>query len=210
MQIARLRLSLQPSQALLLTLADHLHLALQRLDAEPVAYPLAWEVSQLYPAEMAAGREVVEYLSRKLGRPFPQEEAVAFALHFVNAQFADEDLSMTVSMTSRIRQVLSLVEAELGVPMDEDTMNVARFVTHLRYLFVRLAEGNQFDDGVISDDTDLRARFPNAWRAARRVRALLEMDGNQLTHGEVGYLTIHLARLSTAHRAAVAQGKPSE
>lgn len=209
--IAEHRLGLQPSQALLLTIADHLNVALIRyakaesetgveLDLDSVTYPLAWEVSQLYPRELEAGREVVAHVSRERGTPLPEGEAVAFAMHFVNAQFADDDFSHTVAMTGRIQQILALVEASLGIRIDHDSMNVARFVTHLRYLFVRLATQAQFDDGLILQSDDMRKRNPRAFGVAARIQSLLEMDGRHINDDEVTYLSIHIARLDRASR----------
>ena len=98
-------------------------------------------------------------------------------------------------MTRRIRQILDVVQAVLGRSLADDSMNVARFVTHLRYLFVRIEGGQQIQDGMAVTLAPAVAGIPGAQRAAERVSGLFEMDGAHLTRDEVSYLALHIARL---------------
>lgn len=193
---ARRRTGLQPTQALLLAVADHLAVALQRAGHGSPAYPLAWEVSQLFPDELAAGHDALQLIAEDHGAVLPREEATAFALHFVNAQAAGPGMAHTVAMTRRITQVLSVVAAALDVELDHQSMSVARFVTHLRYLFVRLARGDQVTETPSSLCASIRAAHPLSWRVAERLAEVVEMDGHRLSTDELGYLTLHIARLA--------------
>lgn len=197
LRAGRERTGTTPTQALLLAVADHLALALVRGDHGAAAYPLAWEVSQLFPDELAVGREALEVVHARHGVRLPPEEATAFALHFVNAQFVGGDLTRTLAMTQRIARLLDVVAVSLDVPLEPDSMSVARFVTHLRYLFVRLDQGRDLPPGPSALAPVVREAHPRSWRTAERLREVLEMDARPLGEDEVTYLALHVARLAT-------------
>ena len=155
------------------------------------------EVSQLYPREVAAGREAVDLAAARLGIVLPADETISFALHFVNAAFASEGMAPTIHMTERIGRVLEVVSQSMGVTLDAESMNVARFVTHLRYLFVRLDADALFDDPSAELLSGIRASHLAAYACAQRVRYLLEMGGARLTEDEVLSLALHVARVTT-------------
>lgn len=189
------RTAITGSQGLLLTVADHIHTARLRLETDEGDHPLGWEVAQLYPDEFAAGREAVAIVERELGWSLPNGEAVAFALHLINAAAGGGNMAKTADMTRRIRQILDVVQAVLGRSLADDSMNVARFVTHLRYLFVRIEGGQQIQDGMAVTLAPAVAGIAGAQRAAERASGLFEMDGAHLTRDEVSYLALHIARL---------------
>lgn len=199
------RLGIRVSQALILPLADHLAFAIDRVRRGiEMDYPLRWEVSQLYPREVAVGREAVDLAAARLGVVLPADEAISFALHFVNAAFASEGMAPTIHMTERIGRVLEVVSQSMGVTLDAESMNVARFVTHLRYLFVRLDADALFDDPSAELLSGIRASHPAAYACAQRVRYLLEMGGARLTEDEVLYLALHVARVTTRAKTRTA------
>lgn len=197
-EIAAERLNLTVTQGLILPLADHLNFAVRRLD-EGIEFqvPLRWEVRQLYPAELAAGEAGVAKANDMLGVELHPDEAVSLALHFVNAQFATPGLSHAVAMTEKIAQITDSIERTLEIRLDPDSMSTARFITHLRYLFSRLASGKQIAEPHPTFVEAIGNAHPEAMAAARRVGVLIEMGTDQsLTPDETAYLAMHIARLA--------------
>ncbi len=196
-------LDVRVSQSLILPLADHLAFALERRSQDlAVDFPLRWEVRQLYPRELAVARQGLVLVSRRLGVELPAEEASAIAMHLVGAQLGRGDgLASTVEMTRRITQVLEVVGAVMGVEVDQDSMSTARFVTHLRYLFIRMEQRSVVDDAPIEVLRAVADAQPEAYRCAQRLRTLLDIGGQCLTEDEVLYLTLHVARLARDSRA---------
>lgn len=186
------------SQALLLSIADHLHYALERArNGTEVDYPLRWEIAQLYPREMKLGQETVHLANTMIegDSQIDPGEATAFAMHFVNAQFAVTDLSHTVSMTKSLQRVVEVVERSFGPAATADPTSVARFVTHLRYLFARVATEAQIGDAPTALLRAVRDIYPEVAAATDQVRSIVEHDGEPLSEAEVCYLDIHLSRL---------------
>lgn len=195
--------ALELSNSFILPLADHLHYAVVRArDGVRVEYPLAPEVTVLYPREVEYGREVLAMVRERLQVELDPNEAIPLALHLVNAQFATADMSQAFRMTEVFAQVFEIIEASYEQKIDPDSMSAARFVTHLRYLFVRAsrASTNRAEDDEVSQPSllaALRADAPRAYACAQKVLLVLQMQLKQsLTRDELTYLTIHIARLA--------------
>jgi beta-glucoside operon transcriptional antiterminator len=197
---AREQLGPHVSGHVVMPLADHISFALRRArDGLTISYPLQWEVQHLYPREVAFARSALRTIARETGVELPALEAVPLALHFVNAQFGAGDLSRTMEMTEVFAAVLGIVKAEHGIEIDEDSLDVARFVTHLRYLLVRQQRGAPLPDlqGVLRDT--VREQHPRAFASAESIKGLLEERfGYRVGGDEVLYLALHVARLTGA------------
>ena len=195
--------ALELSNSFILPLADHLHYAVVRArDGVRVEYPLAPEVTVLYPREVEYGRTVLQMVRERLQVELGPNEAIPLALHLVNAQFATADMSQAFRMTEVFAQVFEIIEASYERKIDPDSMSAARFVTHLRYLFVRAsrASANHTEDDEVSQPSllaALRADVPRAYACAQKVLLVLQMQlKHSLTRDELTYLTIHIARLA--------------
>ena len=188
------------SHSFIIPMADHLNFALTRArEGITVGYPLALEVSQLYPREVDFGRRAVALTAERTGVQLPEQEAIPLALHLVNSQFAAADMSQTYRMTEIFSQIFDLFKTAYGRDIDQDSMSAARFVTHLRYLFVRSSEGRKHSEDTASSVLldAVRSSYPKAFACAQKVYLLLEMQfGLALSEDELTYLTIHLARLA--------------
>lgn len=198
----RAELDIRPSTALTVALADHFSFALKRQEADMVFdYPLEAEVSHLYPGELRAARRIVARINSTLQTPLAEGEAVSVAMHLVNAAFASGDLSFTYQMTGVFAQLFDVLEQAAGRPIGRDTVNSARFITHLRYFFVRAASGVQLDEGTSKLSTAIRDAYPEAYATALRLQSVLELRlGDAMTEDEATYLTLHVARLMDENR----------
>ncbi|WP_087117497.1 PRD domain-containing protein [Corynebacterium urinipleomorphum] len=213
-----------PEKLTLVTaLADHVTQAQVRAERrETIQYPLEAEVASLYPDEHALGRELLREINNRLAaggqstgdrggeqggerdgvdKRLPAEEATALALHLVNAGFATGDLSYTYQMTGVIQQMLDVIGAEWKVGLRQASISVARFITHVRYLFVRMARGEQLDHASDAVSAQIAQAFPQHDRLARKVARVAELRFDQtLTEDEIAYLTLHIARLADTER----------
>lgn len=194
----------EPSSTTVLALADHLSFAIKRAQRGITGtFPLRAELAHLYPRELFWGERIVAAVNDELGIDLPRDEAVPIALHLVNAAFNSDNLALTHRMTKVLSQVLDMVEATIGQPLDRDSLNVARFITHLRYFFVRVHSQRQLADDPLSFLDAVRTGYPDAYRCARHVREVLEMRlGQPITDDETAYLTLHVARLTQPERSA--------
>lgn len=197
LETARTDMAVPLSSTTVVGLADHLSFAIKRLrQGVDIEYPLRAEVAHLYPDELRIAQRILDHVNARLDRPLPEAEAVPIALHLVNAGFATGDLSFTYQMTGVFTQLFEVLEQAYGRPFDRNTINAARFITHLRYFFVRAHTGRQLDEGATRLSTAIREAYPEAFGTALKLQAVLELRlGESLTEDEVTYLTLHVARM---------------
>ena len=196
-ELAHDQLGLRITQSLILPIADHLHFAVQRVrQGMDMRFPLVWEVSQLYPTELSVGEAAVGLANAAFGVRLPDDEAVAFAMHFVNAQFVSPGMTPAVEMTQTIASAFDVIERTFGMSIDHRSMEAARFVTHLRYLYARVASGKQIADPKPTFVDAITNAHPEAAACAAKLRYMFEMNLRAaLTDDEVAYLALHIARL---------------
>ncbi|MDP5225766.1 MULTISPECIES: PRD domain-containing protein [Arthrobacter] len=187
---------------LLVALADHLSFAIKRVRQDiRLEYPLQSEVMHLYPHEFRTARKVVDFVNGQLDVHLPAEEAVAVALHLVNAGFSTGNLSYTYRMTGVLTQLFEVLETAYGREFDRDSVNTARFITHLRYFFVRAHSGKQLNEGNSKLFTAIQEAYPADYATAIKLQSVLELRLDQeLTDDEVAYLTLHVARMADDSR----------
>lgn len=189
--------ALRSKLTLVVAIADHIHGAVNRGNA--VSYPLEAEVRHLYADDFALAQQLLTAINGGLHKPLAPDEAVAITLHLVNAGFAVGDLSGTYRMTGLIQQILAVIGSHIDTELNSEDISVARFITHLRYLFVRMAEHQQLDSDDRQVATAISARYPDAVETAQMVANLIELRlDNTLTPDEISYLTLHIARLEEA------------
>jgi beta-glucoside operon transcriptional antiterminator len=197
LEIARADLASALSSTTVVGLADHLSFAIKRIrQGISIEYPMRAEIAHLYPQEMRIAQRIADFVNDHIEEVLPDEEAVPIALHLVNAGFATGDLSFTYRMTGVFTQLFDVLEQAYSRPFDRDTINAARFITHLRYFFVRAHTGKQLTDGATHLGTAIREAYPEAFATALKLQAVLELRlGEPLTDDEVTYLTLHVARM---------------
>lgn len=184
--------------SLVIALADHVSFALRRVAiGMDLEYPLLAEVQHLYSEEYEQAKALLAAINVHAERRLPDVEAVGLALHLVNAGFATGDLSWTYKMTGVIQQMVAVIGQTFGLDLDGGGVSVGRFITHLRYLFVRIHQHRQLTDEHSSVGAAIRQSYPEAADCARRLAELIEIRlGTPLTDDEVSYLALHVARVA--------------
>jgi beta-glucoside operon transcriptional antiterminator len=209
--LGRARFGDYVGSTVLLPLADHLSFALRRArEGVTIAYPLQWEVTALYPREVAFSQEILRLVAERRGVQLPELEAIPFALHLVNARFGQDDMSATMEMTEAFAVVLDTVRTQLGIEIDEASLDASRFITHLRYLFLRQEKGS-VSHGASEQHAlyeMVRDTQPTEFACAQELRSVLEKRFDWvLDQNEILYLTLHIARLRAASDARTMESR---
>lgn len=81
--------------------------------------------------------------------------------------------------------------------LDQHSVNVGRFITHLRYLFVRISQNKQLDREPQPIINSIKETYSDAMRCADKIAAVaaLRLDAH-LTEDEVAYLALHISRVT--------------
>ena len=93
--------------------------------------------------------------------------------------------------------MIAVIEGAYGITLAQDSVNVARFITHLRYLFVRIHQHQQLTDEPAPVMKVIRESYPAALRCARTIASLLELRlDTDISDDETAYLAMHVARVT--------------
>lgn len=190
------RESTRPTLAI--AVADHVAGALERArKGQEIEYPLRAEVQTLYGTEYAQAERLLKEINLHVDPPLAAGEATALTLHLVNAGFASGDLSFTYTMTGVIQQLLAVIGEHYGVDVSRSSMTAARFITHVRYMFVRIHQHRQLDGQESTIGRSIRESYPEAVRTAEQLATIVQLRlGDRLTPDEVAYLALHVARMT--------------
>ena len=179
------------------TLADHIAYAQEReKQGIRLATPLHYDVQHLYPREYELGLQAMETVRLRTGTALPRAEAVNIALHIVNAELEGSDLSSTLAAVEVLDEVTVLVERELGIALDRESYNYARFAMHIQFLVRRLSSGKVMEQGSGKMLSELSAEYPATYRCAQAVAKEIEQrHGWHCSSDEVLYLMLHIYRV---------------
>lgn len=184
------------SPGIYITLTDHINFALDRKKSGmQFQNALLQEVKNFYPSEYLIGEYAISLIERRLGVKLPVDEAASIAMHFVNAEY-NTDMSDTMNITSLIKEILELVETEMGTNLNELGLYYSRFVTHLKFLAQRLFLGQMLDSQE-EEFIDMIARlYPAEYACSRKIGDYIkERYGQTITKEELAYLTVHIRRI---------------
>lgn len=183
---------------LIVPLADHIQFAIERQrDGINIRYPLANEIRHIYPRETAAAVSGLEIIRSRLGADLPALEAVPLALHLVNGQLNLPGMSEIVAMTEASDAIVNLVANAYDAEIDLASFEAARFLAHLRYLYLRAEASSPTTDDTAQMEISVRSADPKAYDVAGEISAFLhDSRGWVLTDSEVFYLAMHVHRLT--------------
>ena len=184
------------SNSIYLSLTDHINFALERYKSGMVfENPLLQEVRSFYPSEYLIGEYAIALMERDLGTKLPVDEAASIALHFVNAEYKTA-MSDTMNITTLIRQILNIVEKELGTRLDELGLHYSRFITHLKFLAYRVFSGQMMkrqEDEFVEMVIRL---YEKEYAISAKIAAFIkETYDHEISREEKAYLTIHIRRI---------------
>ncbi|KAB8126576.1 PRD domain-containing protein [Gracilibacillus oryzae] len=188
-----------------LTLADHLNFAVKRAhESIDYADTNRWEVKNLYPKEYQAAKDAIRLVFDRLDVLLPKSEETFITYHFVNGQQTKRTkIEETLKMTEVINRIIEIVQYHFQLKLDEESLNYTRFITHLRYFFIRQYKQESID-GEEMDKTLLEVvknKYDKAYQAVEKIAALLKQKyGWTVSSNEKLYLTLHIWRVTNRQK----------
>ena len=198
--IAHNELQYELNPNLVMTLADHIHFCIQRARKKIVVQmPLICEIEQSFPKEAKIGKYAVRQMERRFAVQLNENEASGIAMSFVNARNSAEkkaDTSIQKWFQEALEDTISIVEDTVGILIERDSFNFARYSSHLMYLLKRI-DSNQAldtDNGIMYQS--IREEFPEIAECIDKIEAYFEKKFDiQLSEEEKMYLMLHINRI---------------
>lgn len=179
-----------------LTLTDHIHFAVERLDkGYALTNPMSWEIKRFYRQEYAVGVEALDIIYSHLGLRFPEDEAASIAMHLVNAEL-NEEMPNVVMLLKILQDALNIIKYHYGIEFDETTIYYQRLVTHLKFFAQRIVNKERehaTDDSLFEM---VSKQYPAAFECALKIKKYAhEKHQFEVSKSELTYLIVHIEKV---------------
>ena len=176
-------------------LTDHLLFALHRVSqGMTIKNPFLKETITLYPFEHNIAVEVVDLIQDKTGIGLPQGEIGFITLH-IHSAIANKDLSDVNQYSQLIFQLISIIEEQLSVEINKDSIDYSRLIRHLRFMIDRVLAGETVDEPE-KITLLLKEEYPVCYNLSWKLIKIMQQKlGKPVCDAEAVYLTMHIQRL---------------
>lgn len=179
-----------------ISLIDHIACAIRRIKGNDyIENPFLAETEVIYKKEFEVSRKAVKILEDKLRISIPDDEIGFIALH-IHSAINEGKLSSTLMYTFLSSTIVEFIENNLNIKIDKQSIDYARFLTHIRYAIERILSGTSIKNELLDV---IRKQYPDSYKLAEKVAKIIEKEIHmQVLDDEVACLTIHIQRFSTA------------
>ena len=180
-----------------ITLADHIHFAVMRLEqGMSLQNVLHSEIKRFYPQEYAIGCYALDLIREQLGITLPDDEAASIALHIFNAEY-DISVSDAFHATRLLDQILALLTAEAGIIIDTDNYYCMRFLTHLKFLTQRIVRQEYLPRTDEAFYNIIAFTYQEETEYSQKIAALVKKEHDyDMSPEEIAGLTIHIKKIN--------------
>lgn len=180
-----------------LALTDHLHFAVQRQKENIVlTNRLFWEIKSFYPREFKIGQYGLKVVKSLLKVELPEEEAANIAFHIINAAHPQEDKVDRIRAAKLVKNLVRIITLQIPGEIDENSVHYSRFVSHIQFFVERYLKNSMLSDADGTLFEQVALKYSKAAQIASKVELFLEKEGGKkIPQEEIGYLTVHIARL---------------
>lgn len=189
------RTNSQLNEHIHVALTDHLMFAITRVrQGMEITNPFLIETKTLYRFEYEVASDVVELIKKKTGVSLPVGEIGFIALH-IHSAITNKTLSDVNQHSQLVSRLIGMIEEQLGLDIDKESIDYMRLVRHLRYTIERVVKGEQVEepDKIASL---LKQEYPVCYNLAWKIIKIMQQAlKKQVFDAEAVYLTMHLQRL---------------
>ena len=194
---ARLQLGKKISDAICISLADHISFSIKRYqEGLLISNSLLWDIQRFYPEEYKFGLNALDVIEEQFKIRLPDDEAGFIALHLVNAdQKYDNDTIYQV--TQIMKDLTNIVKYTYQRDFDVTSLSYHRFITHLRFFVQRILSNTEYADDCTDEELFMmvKEKYQIAYRCVLKVEEYLKANyALFITDEEKIYLSIHIAR----------------
>ncbi|WP_303753247.1 PRD domain-containing protein [Enterococcus sp. S86.2] len=197
---AEKELQFQASDYLSLTLLDHLEFLIKRVEKKQyIKSPLIWDVKRFYPKHFQVGIRALRMIEEQKGIQLPDDEAVSISLHFVNMEESKIAKQDKVSEMQILGDIISIIEKNFHVKLDENSTNFLRFTNHLQYFIQRVMKGELHNEGkdTLGLYQQVSQLYPAAFKAVQKIKVYIQSQfDSQISIDEETYLILHIRRVT--------------
>lgn len=181
---------------LILSLADHISLSLEReANGEVLPNPMLIDIEATYPEAYSLAGTAACVIRKRTGITVSDEERGFIALHIANAS-SGQTAERVMESLRLVRGITRVIRDTSGRKLDTSSFAYRRFIRHLRLLSLRILNRSSDDTDAPSKGLIEREAHRAAFQCLDAIESWLAQErGYRLTAAEREYLSYHLAVL---------------
>lgn len=185
------------NDSIYISLSDHIYTAIQRyLEGITIRNSMLWDIKRFYEEEFRLGKKALDMIWERFKVDLPEDEAAAIALHIVNAEMDESDLTQTMKVTKIMQEISNIVKYYFSVEFDTDSVYYYRFITHLKFFAQRLVQGKTYNGGEDDFLDVVRRKYATSYKCVEKIADFINRKYDYvLSDEEKLYLTIHIERI---------------
>lgn len=123
---------------LVIALADHINFSVNQYKQGYDSFALVnEEVKRFYKDEYEVGKKALQMINQTLNVNLKKEESTSIAFHLITAT-ENKSNREALKIMKAVSEIMSIVEKDLNISLDEDSMVYSRFVIHLKFFMRRV------------------------------------------------------------------------
>lgn len=124
--------------SLVIALADHINFSVNQYKQGFDSFALVnEEVKRFYKDEYEVGKKALQMINQTLNVNLKKEESTSIAFHLITAT-ENKTNREALKIMKAVSEIMSIVETDLNISLDEDSMAYSRFVIHLKFFMRRV------------------------------------------------------------------------
>lgn len=179
-----------------IALTDHLAFAIKRADQDLSFHnPFLYETKELYPLEYELAEHAISLIKQRMGIDLGEDEIGFVALH-INSAMTNRHISEVRGHAQLIADLIVMIETELDITVQRQSLDYSRLLTHLRFAIERIRRGEQVEE-VKKLEHLLSIEYPVLYELAKKLTLAMESRlSKPVYQAEISYLTMHLYRVA--------------
>lgn len=187
-------LELTLSEAIHVSLPDHISFAKHRTEKGiKIENPFLQELTALYPKEYKLAEKALRIINQRLSIELPEDEIGFICMH-IKAAISNEEVSFALAYTRKLGETMEFISKLIKKNIEKNSLEYVRTVTHINLMLQRAKNNKTIKNNLIdSIKKELYTDFSLALKVAMKIENLFSI---RLSEDEIGYLALHLRRLS--------------
>lgn len=179
-------------KGILFPMAEHIEFAVKRISTgEEISNPLTNDIRVLFHPEYKIAEKIRPIIRKEFGVEVSDDEIGYITLH-IHSAIEDTEVSSSMQAARCVRECISLIEQETGVPIQVTSLSYNRLMNHIRYMLARAVTGEKIK---LNMNDYMEQKFPKAFTMSRYVCAQIGKSLNcEIDETEIGYLAMHIER----------------
>lgn len=179
-------------RGILFPMAEHIEFAVKRISAgEQISNPLTDDIRVLFHSEYKVAEKIRPIMKKEYKIKIDDDEIGYIALH-IHSAIEDTEVSSSMQAARCVRECISLIEKETGVPIKITSLSYNRLMNHIRYMLARAVAGEKIK---LNMNDYMEQKFPKAFKMSQHVCEQIGKSLNcEIDETEIGYLAMHIER----------------